>query len=344
MKQFEHTESSITGDIVATYGQCSRKAYYSLFFPKMRRVKAIATFINQRKKENKVSFIEKSASNSPFCSDQLSGKADIITDATLSYKDQTFENIHLRKINGTSPLGNFLYEPILFTAEIAIKLHDRIRAALCDTVLHGIQATSTGKSTAVLIDGSVRRIAIKREACVTIVEDLRHWINTRPDTPPAGFNKHCPFCAFEHACVEHEKKTDSLSLLSKMPIKLQKKYEAKGIFTIKQLSYLYKPRRRKRRSKQPVLTHKYELQALALKSGTIYTDDLAPPPRETVELYLDIESLPERRFHYLIGVLVSTPDVDQYIPMKKTPGLGFLTLSNNILMRRFFTMEVMRKM
>ena len=314
MKKFDHTKSSITDDIVATYGQCPRKAYCSLFFPETRRVKAITTFINKRKIEKKVSFIANSESSYPFCSDQLSGKADIITDVTLSYEDLTFKNIHLRKINGTSSLGNFLYEPILFTTDTAIKPHDRIRAALCDTILNGIQAASTGKSTAILIDGSVQRVAISREACNTIVEDLRHWIATRPDTPPAAFNKHCPFCAFEHGCVEHEKKADSLALLSKMPIKIQKKYEAKGIFTIKQLSYLYKPRRRKRKSKQPALTHKYELQALALKSGTIYTDDLAIPPRETVELYLDIESLPERRFHYLIGVLVSTQDVDQYIP------------------------------
>ena len=285
-----------------------------MFFPETRQAKDITIFINQRKKENKISFIAKSASNSPFYSDQLSGKADIITDATLSYEDLTFENIHLRKINGTSPFGNVLYEPILFTADTEIKPHDRIRAAFCDTVLHGIQATSTGKSTAVLIDGSVRRVAIRREACIAIVEDLRHWIATHPDSPPAAFNKHCPFCTFEHTCVEHEKKADSLALLPKMPIKLQKKYEAKGIFTIKQLSHLYKPRRRRRRSKRLTLTHKYELQALALKSATIYTDDLATPPFGTVELYLDIESLPERRFHYLIGVLVSTPNADQYLP------------------------------
>lgn len=76
MKTSDYTESSITDDIGATYEQ------------------------SPRKKENEVSFIKRSASNSPFCSDQLSGKADIITDATLSYKDQTFENIHLRKING----------------------------------------------------------------------------------------------------------------------------------------------------------------------------------------------------------------------------------------------------
>jgi hypothetical protein len=130
MKQFERTESSITDDIVATYGQCPHKAYYALFFPDTRRAKDITTLINQRKKENKISFIAKNASNSPFYSDQLSGKADIITDATLSYEDLTFENIHLRKINGTSLLGDFIYEPILFTADTAIKFHDSIRGHL----------------------------------------------------------------------------------------------------------------------------------------------------------------------------------------------------------------------
>lgn len=151
-----------------------------IFSKEAPRVKAITTFVNQRKKENNINFIAKSSTNSPFCSDQLSGKADIITDATLSYKDLTFENIHLRKINGTSPLGNFLYEPILFTADTAIKLHDRIRAALCDTVLLGIQATSTGKSTAVFICCNQPNGAWNDKYWENLAEFIKGKINAQP--------------------------------------------------------------------------------------------------------------------------------------------------------------------
>ncbi len=54
-----------------------------------------------------------------------------------------------------------------------------------------------------------------------------------------------------------------------------RQYERKGIFTVKQLSYLFKPRKRKKRAKNPPpITHNIELQALAIRTDKIYLQEI----------------------------------------------------------------------
>ncbi len=84
-----------------------------------------------------------------------------------------------------------------------------------------------------------------------------------------------------------------------------RKYEKRGIFTVKQLSYLFKPKkRRKDAKKSPPITHKVELQALAIRTRQIYLQELPEISRQPVELFLDIEGIPDRQEYYLIGLLV----------------------------------------
>jgi hypothetical protein len=86
----------------------------------------------------------------------------------------------------------------------------------------------------------------------------------------------------------------------------------KGIFTVTQLSYVFKPRRsRKRRTKAPV-PFKVELQALALRTGKIYIQELPTLCRREVELFLDLEGIPDQNFHYLIGLLINEPGNHSY--------------------------------
>jgi hypothetical protein len=56
------------------------------------------------------------------------------------------------------------------------------------------------------------------------------------------------------------------------------------------------------------------LQALALRTKNIYTTNLVEVKSSGTEIFVDIESIPEQRFHYLIGVLVISPDGQQYHP------------------------------
>jgi len=88
-----------------------------------------------------------------------------------------------------------------------------------------------------------------------------------------------------------------------MTPKLLKKYEQKGIFTIKQLSHLFRPRRS--RKKTPRVGFKPELQALAIRTNKIYLQGPQGHARAAVEFFLDIEGVPDESFNYLIGLLLS---------------------------------------
>ena len=53
-----------------------------------------------------------------------------------------------------------------------------------------------------------------------------------------------------------------------MTPKVRKKYQKKGIFTVEQLSYVFRPRRRKKG--KSMLRFSPELQALAIRTNKIY--------------------------------------------------------------------------
>jgi len=90
-----------------------------------------------------------------------------------------------------------------------------------------------------------------------------------------------------------------------MTPKVMRKYHKKGIFTINQLSYLFKPRRqRKKRAHRPA-GFNLELQALALRTGKIYLHQPPSIPAHLTELFLDMEGVPDRGTNYLVGLVVS---------------------------------------
>jgi predicted RecB family nuclease len=103
----------------------------------------------------------------------------------------------------------------------------------------------------------------------SLVEHISGWSADSSVEPPAVIlNKHCPYCPFKTACLERAETADDLSLLDRMTPKAMGRYHSKGIFTVKQLSFLFKPRRKRRR--QPVKPHlDLEVQALALRTGKI---------------------------------------------------------------------------
>jgi predicted RecB family nuclease len=62
--------------------------------------------------------------------------------------------------------------------------------------------------------------------------------------------RHCTECEFEAQCRQKAMEKDDLSLLSGMTAKERKKLHNKGIFTVTQLSYTFRPRRRSKRLRQ----------------------------------------------------------------------------------------------
>jgi hypothetical protein len=93
-----------------------------------------------------------------------------------------------------------------------------------------------------------------------------------------------------------------------MTPKLIRKYQKNGIFTTTQLSHLYRPRRRKKKTTSVPLSFNIELQALAIRTNKVYLHEVPTLLKQPTELFLDIEGIPDQGFDYLIGLVVQNDD------------------------------------
>jgi hypothetical protein len=82
------------------------------------------------------------------------------------------------------------------------------------------------------------------------------------------------------------------------------RHRGKGIFTVRQLSYTFRPRKAPKRAKNPARPRYPALQALAIRENTIYIHGSPKLPESKAQVYLDIEGVPDDESYYLIGALV----------------------------------------
>jgi predicted RecB family nuclease len=123
--------------------------------------------------------------------------------------------------------------------------------------------------------------------------------------PDLVLNRHCAECEFQAQCRQKAIEKDDLSLLSRMTEKERKKFNSKGLFTVTQLSYTFRPRRSKQLgAKREKYYH--SLKALAIRERKIHIVGSPKLKIEGTPVYLDVEGLPDRDFYYLIGVRIKT--------------------------------------
>jgi predicted RecB family nuclease len=136
-----------------------------------------------------------------------------------------------------------------------------------------------------------------------------------PSPPELVLNRHCTECEFRNRCDQIAKATDDLSLLSGMSEKERSRHRSKGIFTVTQLSYTFRPRRTRKRAKKPAKPHHMALQALAIRQNSIYIHGTPELPDCKSRVYLDVEGVPDRGFYYLIGALVVTDERETFFSL-----------------------------
>ena len=126
--------------------------------------------------------------------------------------------------------------------------------------------------------------------------------------PELLLNRHCGQCEFHSRCRTQAREKDELSLLSGMSEKDRKKLHGKGIFTVTQLSYTFRPRRRRREFRGKQEKYHHSLRALAIRENKIHAVGISEPKFKGTLVFLDVEALPDRDFYYLIGMLVRTAE------------------------------------
>ena len=129
-----------------------------------------------------------------------------------------------------------------------------------------------------------------------------------PAPPDLVLNRHCTECEFQTRCRKIAIEKDDLSLLARMSEKERKKLRSKGIFTVTQLSYTFRPRRRPKKMRDKREKYHHSLKALAIREKKIHIVGSPELKIEGTPVYLDVEGLPDRDFYYLIGLRIGHGD------------------------------------
>jgi predicted RecB family nuclease len=127
---------------------------------------------------------------------------------------------------------------------------------------------------------------------------------SNPEPPDLVLNRHCGECEYQSRCRKIAVEKDDLSLLANMSAKERQKLRSKGIFTVTQLSYTFRPRRRPKRQRDKREKYHHSLKALAIREKKIHIVGSPELKIEGTPVYLDVEGLPDRDFYYLIGLRI----------------------------------------
>ncbi|MEM9483846.1 MAG: TM0106 family RecB-like putative nuclease, partial [Cyanobacteria bacterium P01_F01_bin.116] len=303
-------DRKITSETVVAYWHCPRKAYLLLFENEEGKSHEYVNLLEQEKIKNRNNFIKKIV---PQLSDQsykgnLKSASDFLVGTTLQTEIFETNCDLLTKLYEPSDLGNFSYEPTIFVGKHSIDKYQKIHLGFIGYILGKLQKALPNKGKIITANGKSHKIKLKKysQTVIPILDNLKQWKALPPkEALPIILNKHCPYCQFQNFCQEIAQREDNLSLLDRITPKEKHKYERRGILTIKQLSYIFRPRKPRKRIKgRSQYSHKFELQALALRTQKIYLQESPNISRRSTEIFLDIESIPDQNFYYLIGLLI----------------------------------------
>jgi predicted RecB family nuclease len=310
--------SPITSEIVEAHAHCPRKAFLLLRGGQPAVPHDYQRIIDEQEAAAREALRARLAAEGAIVArgpEDLAGGPKVLLDAALTADGLDARCDALRKVRGDSSFGRFAYEPVKAVGTERIGKPQAVALAYLGHVLGLVQERLPDAGILVQPDGRQARVRLagKYKEVRRIVEALKTWAGeAAADAPPVILNKHCPACPFRDACRRQAEEEDSLSLLDRMTPKLMRKYHDKGIFTVKQLSHLFKARRSRKKGKRPV-RHSLELQALAIRTGKIHFEHLPDPPRGPVELVVDLEGVPDRDSYYLAGLLVCRGSEAEYL-------------------------------
>jgi len=168
-------------------------------------------------------------------------------------------------------------------------------------IIRGDDCSVLKMKTIVLLSKVRKRV----EKIVTLLEN--------PFPPDLVLNRNCSECEFKPECHQKAVEKDDLSLLQGMTAKEREMNHKKGIFTVNQLSYTFRPRRRPKRLRGKREKYHHSLKALAIREKKIHVAGNPELKIDGTPVCFDVEALPDRGFYYLIGLRIrNNSSADQY--------------------------------
>lgn len=301
----------ITSEIFVAYSQCPRKAFLLLFSEDKGKSHDYPLILEERRQQNRTRYLATFLQANPEArkyDTQAFKEHELLTEATLRSKHLEAYCDVLKKADIGLEKRWICYEPTIVVGTYSISVEQKTELAFIGFVLGKIQKKAPAVGRIIGMDGKVHRINLERgyKSFKPSLKTLHNWCTKSLTEPPSLIlNKHCMSCQFRQTCRKQAEKESNLSLLDRMTPKMIQKYNKRGIFTVQQLSYLFKPRRKRKKCKDSdPIKHSLELQALAIREQKIYIQEMPELTRHPIEIFLDIEGIPDQQFYYLIGLLV----------------------------------------
>ena len=240
--------------------------------------------------------------------ESLHGKRAIVADVAVSTEllECTVQALDLRHQKTSPALPHIA--ALHFHTTNKLTRNDKLMAAFDGIVLSERFGKRFVEAAIVHGDGYARTRANSPPMLTEakkLIEELASVVSAA-DPPKLILNRHCAECEFQARCQQHAVETDELSLLPGMTEKERKKLHAKGIFTVTQLSYTYRPRRRSKHGKSRPEKYHHSLKASSLRLGKIHIVGELDLKILGTPVYLDVEGLPNSDFYYLIGLQCHT--------------------------------------
>jgi predicted RecB family nuclease len=202
------------------------------------------------------------------------------------------------------------FVPIRFVFSNKLTRHDKLLLAFDALVISEVLGGEVTLGRIVhgddYITQKVKVAALKRE--VEKLIDKVGVLISSASPPDLVLNRHCPECEFQTRCRQKAIEKDDLSLLANMTERERTDFNSKGIFTVTQLSFTFRTRRRPKGLKDKRERHHYALKALAIRENKIHIVGSPEIKIEGTPVYLDVESIPDRGFYYLFGIRTKAGD------------------------------------
>ncbi len=187
----------------------------------------------------------------------------------------TFDAIEIS--NSGAARNKFNYIPISVTPKERIAKNEKVSLMVKTILLNRVanQMVDVGK---IIYGKELRKSSVKikdyKRTAQKVLDEFGIFMKGN-DRPVIFWNDNCRICEFEDNCKAHLIEKDDLSLLGSLSFKDIIKRNKKGLFTINQLSYNFRPKRFKK-TREKGRPFSFELKALAIRDNKTYVLDLAP--------------------------------------------------------------------
>ena len=305
-------KSLITTEILVAYSQCPRKAFELLIHKRQEEIPEYLKILLKKEKNNQEQYIKKLKKElgkiPKYSKNNFKMGYDFYHSANLIFDDLKASCAILSRVNSEN-----IYEPYIFCGTHKVSKEKKLELIFIGYILGKIQGKIPKYGYIISLHKHYKiQLRASYKQLLPFLEDLRSWKVKAPTVKPSLLlTKHCDYCQYQSFCVQEAKATDHLSRLDRISTpKMLRKYESKGIFTVNQLSYLFKPRKTK--TQKVSNTHRPELQALAIRNKKTYIQKLPELQIGSIEIFLDIEGIPDENTYYLIGLLVRKLEEEKF--------------------------------